>query len=58
MVLDPVKLEFLNKHHLMRAWSSPAGLKALSERVQDLVKEAFPTRWVGATVLWVSSPSC
>jgi len=43
MVLDPAKLEFLNKHHLMRTWSTPTGLEAFAQRVQDTIKKAFPT---------------
>ncbi|RDB27293.1 putative glutamate--tRNA ligase, mitochondrial [Hypsizygus marmoreus] len=41
--LDPSKLEYLNKHHLMREWSTPEGLEALAERAHDQVKAAFPT---------------
>ncbi|KAG6831645.1 hypothetical protein H0H92_008722 [Tricholoma furcatifolium] len=41
--LDPAKLEYLNKHHLMRLWETPDGLQSLAERVHDEVKAAFPT---------------
>ncbi|KZT09062.1 glutamyl-tRNA synthetase [Laetiporus sulphureus 93-53] len=41
-VLDPMKLEYLNKHHLMRMMSTPEGLSNLAERVHIRVKEAFP----------------
>ncbi|GJE98035.1 glutamyl-tRNA synthetase [Phanerochaete sordida] len=41
-VLDPMKLEYLNKHHLMRTMSSDDGLTELAERVHDIVKAAFP----------------
>ncbi|TBU26320.1 glutamyl-tRNA synthetase [Dichomitus squalens] len=41
-VLDPVKLEFINKHHLMQLMSSPGGLQSLAERAKPYVKEAYP----------------
>ncbi|OSD05744.1 glutamyl-tRNA synthetase [Trametes coccinea BRFM310] len=41
-VLDPAKLEYINKHHLMRLMTSPEGLRALAERAQPYVKEAYP----------------
>ena len=37
-----MKLEYLNKHHLMRTMSSEGGLTELAERVHDTVKAAFP----------------
>ncbi|KAF8879922.1 glutamyl-tRNA synthetase [Infundibulicybe gibba] len=40
--LDSSKLEYINKHHLARAWSDPQGLTLLAERVHDQVKAAFP----------------
>ncbi|TFY71407.1 hypothetical protein EVG20_g1615 [Dentipellis fragilis] len=42
-ILDPIKLEYMNKHHLMRLWNTPEGLQALAERIHEIVKEAFPT---------------
>ncbi|KAF8324958.1 hypothetical protein F5887DRAFT_1021355 [Amanita rubescens] len=42
--LDPGKLEYINKHHLMQAWSSPEGLHSLAERVHELIKTVFPHR--------------
>jgi glutamyl-tRNA synthetase len=42
-ILDPTKLEFLNKHHLMRMWSTKEGLRSLAERVHSPIKEAFPS---------------
>ncbi|KAF9007852.1 glutamyl-tRNA synthetase [Cyathus striatus] len=30
--LDPMKLEYINKHHLMRTFSDPKGLDALAEK--------------------------
>lgn len=45
-VLDPVKLEYLNKHHLMRLMTTSAGLRTLAERTQPYVKEAYPDRCV------------
>ncbi|KAL0950568.1 hypothetical protein HGRIS_007370 [Hohenbuehelia grisea] len=41
--LDPTKLEYLNKHHLMRAWSTDAGLDAIAQRAHVSIKDAFPT---------------
>ncbi|KAL0563947.1 Glutamate--tRNA ligase mitochondrial [Marasmius crinis-equi] len=40
--LDPGKLEYINKHHLMRQWESAEGLRELAERVHGLVKGRFP----------------
>ncbi|KAI0935754.1 hypothetical protein AcV5_004082 [Taiwanofungus camphoratus] len=42
-VLDPLKLEYLNKHHLMQSMASDGGLTGLAERVHGLVKEAYPS---------------
>ncbi|KAG6829376.1 hypothetical protein H0H87_011587 [Tephrocybe sp. NHM501043] len=41
--LDPVKLEYLNKHHLMRVWSTPDGLQKLAEQAHDNIKAASHT---------------
>ncbi len=41
-ILDSSKLEFLNKHHLVRARSTEAGLHALALRSQGYIKDAFP----------------
>ncbi|KAJ3483560.1 hypothetical protein NLI96_g6232 [Meripilus lineatus] len=41
-VLDPQKLEYLNKHHLMREMAEPGGLTSLAERAHPNVKAAFP----------------
>ncbi|PIL30833.1 hypothetical protein GSI_07001 [Ganoderma sinense ZZ0214-1] len=43
-ILDPVKLEYINKHHLMQLMSSPVGLRTLAEHAQSFVKEAYPHR--------------
>jgi len=40
--LDPVKLEYLNKHHLVLARSTESGLRALALRGQGYIKDAFP----------------
>ncbi|KAF8621855.1 hypothetical protein AX15_007468 [Amanita polypyramis BW_CC] len=40
--LDPGKLEFINKQHLIRAWSTPEGLHSLAERVHEQVRTIFP----------------
>lgn len=42
--LDPAKLEYINKRHLMNAWSTPEGLEDLAEKVHDEIKDRFPTR--------------
>ncbi|KAI0735761.1 glutamyl-tRNA synthetase [Earliella scabrosa] len=41
-VLDPVKLEYINKHHLMHLMSNTSGLRTLAERALPFVKEAYP----------------
>ncbi|EIW65117.1 glutamyl-tRNA synthetase [Trametes versicolor FP-101664 SS1] len=41
-VLDPVKLEYLNKHHLMRLMTTSDGLRTLAERTQPYVKKTYP----------------
>ena len=41
-ILDSAKLEYLNKHHLVRTRSSESGLQALALRGQGYVKDAFP----------------
>jgi glutamyl-tRNA synthetase len=41
-ILDSAKLEYLNKHHLVRTRSTEAGLRALALRGQGYVKDAFP----------------
>ncbi|KAI0344028.1 glutamyl-tRNA synthetase [Trametopsis cervina] len=42
-VLDPMKLEYLNKHHLMRSMLEPNGASELAERIHATVKVAFPS---------------
>ncbi|KAI0782191.1 hypothetical protein C8Q75DRAFT_788322 [Abortiporus biennis] len=43
-VLDPAKLEYLNKHHLKRKMDeSPESKKVLAERAHPIVKAAFPS---------------
>jgi len=42
-VLDPMKLEYLNKHHLMRSMSSDDNLTELAERSHPVIKKAFPS---------------
>jgi len=41
-ILDSAKLEYLNKHHLVRNRSSESGIQALALRGQGYVKDAFP----------------
>ncbi|KAH8988238.1 glutamyl-tRNA synthetase [Lactarius akahatsu] len=41
-ILDYAKLEYINKHHLMRTLSTESGLRALALRAQGHVKDAFP----------------
>ena len=40
--LDPAKLAFLNKHHLVRTRSTESGRHALALRAQRHIKDAFP----------------
>ena len=42
--LDPGKLEYINKQHLMRVSSTPEGLHNLAERVHEGIKTLFPHR--------------
>ena len=44
--LDPAKLAFLNKHHLVRTRSTESGLQALALRARRHVKDAFPNTLV------------
>jgi glutamyl-tRNA synthetase len=44
--LDPVKLAFLNKHHLVRTRSTESGLHALVLRARKHIKDAFPNTLV------------
>ena len=46
--LDASKLEYINKHHLMRAALTDAGIQALAEKALDQIKESFPRRWACA----------
>ncbi|PPQ68343.1 hypothetical protein CVT25_007592 [Psilocybe cyanescens] len=41
-ILESSKLEYINKHHLMRQASTRSGLQALAERVHLQIKESFP----------------
>lgn len=45
-ILDPQKLEYLNKLHLMETWSQPDGLNGLANRAIGSIEEAFPNRCV------------
>ena len=42
-LLDPVKLEYINKHHLLRLAGGPE-LDGLAKRVHELVKGTYPNR--------------
>ncbi|KAI0762511.1 glutamyl-tRNA synthetase [Fomes fomentarius] len=41
-VLDPSKLDYINKHHLMQLMSKPEGLRKLAECALSYVREAYP----------------
>ncbi|KAH0838890.1 hypothetical protein J3R83DRAFT_7317 [Lanmaoa asiatica] len=41
-VLEPAKLEYLNKHHLMRSWKNDRGTLHHARRIHDLVRASFP----------------
>lgn len=43
-VLDPAKLEYINKHHLMQLMSSPGGLRTLADRALPFITAAYPHR--------------
>ncbi|KAG6332077.1 hypothetical protein ID866_7015 [Astraeus odoratus] len=42
-ILDPAKLEYLNKHHLMRHWQNEEATAHHARRIRELVKSAFPS---------------
>jgi glutamyl-tRNA synthetase len=42
-VLEPAKLEYLNKHHLMRSWKNDQGTLHHARGIHDLVRAAFPS---------------
>ncbi|KAN0101307.1 hypothetical protein V8E55_001291 [Tylopilus felleus] len=42
-VLEPAKLEYLNKHHLMRSWKNDQGTLYHARRIQDFVRTSFPS---------------
>ncbi|KAL4069213.1 hypothetical protein J3A83DRAFT_4095337 [Scleroderma citrinum] len=42
-ILDPAKLEYLNKHHLMRSLQSEETTAHHADRIRELVKSAFPS---------------
>ena len=44
-VLDPSKLEYLNKHHLMKEMTTDSGLGSMAERAHAGIKVAFPSRY-------------
>ncbi|KAH9927416.1 glutamyl-tRNA synthetase [Epithele typhae] len=41
-ILDPLKLEHINKHHLMQLMLTPHGLNSSAQRAQPFVQKAFP----------------
>jgi len=40
--LEASKLEYINKHHLMRVASTATGIQALAEKVHNQIRESFP----------------
>lgn len=42
-ILDPAKLEYLNKHHLMRSWKDDEATAHHARRIRELVKSEFPS---------------
>ncbi|KAI9455877.1 hypothetical protein HD554DRAFT_2030712 [Boletus coccyginus] len=42
-VLEPAKLEYLNKHHLMRSWKNDQGTLYHARGIHDLVRASFPS---------------
>ncbi|KAF8553539.1 hypothetical protein OG21DRAFT_1597677 [Imleria badia] len=42
-VLEPAKLEYINKHHLMRAWKNEQGTLQHARAIHDLVRASFPS---------------
>ena len=45
-VLDPEKLEYINKHHLMQLMQTQEGLTKLAQRAQPFVEAAYPNKLV------------
>ena len=45
-VLDPEKLEYINKHHLMQLMQTQEGLTKLAQRTQPFVEAAYPNKLV------------
>jgi glutamyl-tRNA synthetase len=43
-ILDPVKLEYINRRHLILLAGTTDGLESLAHRVCHDVKKAFPQR--------------
>ncbi|KJA20865.1 hypothetical protein HYPSUDRAFT_166443 [Hypholoma sublateritium FD-334 SS-4] len=42
-ILEASKLEYINRHHLMRQLLSPNGLDSCANKVHSQIKEVFPT---------------
>ncbi|KAI6020987.1 hypothetical protein BKA83DRAFT_4293667 [Pisolithus microcarpus] len=42
-ILDPAKLGYLNRHHLMRSWKNNEATARHAHRIRELVKSDFPT---------------
>lgn len=43
-MLDPLKLEYLNKHHIMQKMNTLNDLHGLADRLHTPIKEAYPQR--------------
>lgn len=41
VILDPTKLEYLNKYHLARATAIPSGLNALARKIAPQIRERY-----------------
>ena len=54
--LDKAKLEYINKRHLMRTWSTPEGLKNLAEKAHEEIKERFPSRYYSGILPLIAVP--
>ncbi|KAF8425049.1 hypothetical protein L210DRAFT_3743949 [Boletus edulis BED1] len=42
-VLEPSKLAYLNKHHLMRSWKSDQGTLCHARGIHELIRTSFPS---------------
>lgn len=52
-ILEASNLHYINKHHLMRRMKDSTELLKLAKKVEGLIKQRFPGRFVALCVLRV-----